>query len=208
MKFVIHYSLILLLSLKCLPDKIVRRLIAVFLLIVCTVLLIKNRHPILYLESSKTTALIQTNEYGIRNNDKNDPRHLPLIFIGGHQSSGTGLLRILMDIHPAVRCGPEPVVTREILLYRSTKIPSMDWLSRSGISQDVLDNAVAGFIVSILQNMGPPAERLCHKDPGSSVFLKDLSVLFPKAKFIHMVRDGRAAVASTVARRRMEEIRL
>ncbi|CAI2726468.1 unnamed protein product [Schistosoma spindalis] len=112
-----------------------------------------------------------------------DLRNLPLIFIGGHQSSGTGLLRVLLDVHPMVRCGPEPVVTREILRLRPKNQNSQDWLSQSGITQNVLDNAIAGFIVSILKNMGPPADRLCHKDPSSYIYLRyeASSVQFIKA---------------------------
>ncbi|VDP68087.1 unnamed protein product [Schistosoma curassoni] len=127
-----------------------------------------------------------------------DLRNLPLIFIGGHQSSGTGLLRVLLDVHPMVRCGPEPIVTRKILKLRPNNRNGQDRLSQSGVTQSVLDNAIAGFIVSILKNMGPPADRLCHKDPSSYIYLRYLSELFPKAKFIHAVRDGRGAIMSTI----------
>ncbi|CAH8840295.1 unnamed protein product [Trichobilharzia szidati] len=173
----------------------VRKSILAFSVGICTTLLIIKLSASFQSESRFYTNSAQ--------NEKPDdnPRHLPLIFIGGHQSSGTGLLRILMDIHPLVRCGPEPIVTREIITYRLSKNRQNDRLLQSGISQDVLDNAVAGFIVSILQNMGPPAERLCHKDPGSYFYLKYLGDLFQNAKFIHIVRDGRAAVASTIARK-------
>ncbi|CAH8512556.1 unnamed protein product [Schistosoma rodhaini] len=129
-----------------------------------------------------------------------DSRNLPLIFIGGHQSSGTGLLRILLDVHPMVRCGPEPIVTREILALRRRNIQKHGWLSQSGITENLLDKAVSGFIVSILKDMGPPADRLCHKDPSSYIYLRDLGELFPKAKFIHAVRDGRGAIMSTIVR--------
>ncbi|KAH8860226.1 Protein-tyrosine sulfotransferase A [Schistosoma japonicum] len=130
--------------------------------------------------------------------EEDNIRQLPLIFIGGHQSSGTGLLRILLDVHPMVRCGPEPIVTRKILAMKQSV--QADWLSQSGISNDVLDNAIAGFIVSILKNMGPPAERLCQKDPSTFLYLRYLGKLFPNAKFIHAVRDGRAAITSTIVR--------
>ncbi|CAH8482766.1 unnamed protein product [Schistosoma turkestanicum] len=115
--------------------------------------------------------------------------------------TGTGLLRILLDIHPMVRCGPEPIVTREILSIRKKTASRKAMLSQSGISQNILDDAIAGFIASILKNMGPPAERLCHKDPSSYIFLRDLSELFPKAKFIHAIRDGRGAIMSTIVRK-------
>ncbi|CAH8527218.1 unnamed protein product [Schistosoma rodhaini] len=136
-----------------------------------------------------------------RNNTKQyDPSDLPFIFIGGHQSTGTGLMRILLDIHPSVRCGPEPVVTREILRYRRHLETMSDQLSQSGITDNVLDDASAAFIATVIQEMGPQAPRLCHKDPSSFIYLEELADLFPKAKFIHMIRDGRAAIASTIHR--------
>ncbi|XP_018649781.1 putative kunitz-type protease inhibitor [Schistosoma mansoni] len=110
----------------------------------------------------------------------------------------TGLMRILLDIHPSVRCGPEPVVTREILRYRRHLETMSDQLSQSGITDNVLDDASAAFIATVIQEMGPQAPRLCHKDPSSFIYLEELADLFPKAKFIHMIRDGRAAIASTI----------
>ncbi|CAI2727196.1 unnamed protein product [Schistosoma spindalis] len=139
-----------------------------------------------------------------------DPSDSPFIFIGGHQSTGkldfpitlnnksTGLMRILMDIHPLVRCGPEPVVTRELLRYRRHLETMSDLLSQSGITENLLDDASAAFIATIIQEMGPQAPRLCHKDPSSFIYLEELADIFPKAKFIHMLRDGRAAIASTI----------
>ncbi|KAK4469385.1 hypothetical protein MN116_006942 [Schistosoma mekongi] len=146
----------------------------------------------------ESTKICNKSEETVKLFKEDNIRQLPLIFIGGHQSSGTSLLRILLDIHPMVRCGPEPIVTREILTFKKTT--HGDWLSQSGISNEVLDNAIAGFIVYILQNMGTPAERLCHKDPGTFLYLRYLGELFPNAKFINAVRDGRAAIVSTIVR--------
>lgn len=107
-------------------------------------------------------------------------------------------MRILLDIHPLVRCGPEPIVTRELLRYRRHLETMSDLLSQSGITENVLDDASAAFIATVIQEMGPKAPRLCHKDPSSFIYLEELADMFPKAKFIHMIRDGRAAIASTI----------
>lgn len=48
---------------------------------------------------------------------------------------------------------------------------------------------------------GKPAENLCNKDPlvlRHTVYVKKL---FPKAKFILMLRDGRATVHSIITRK-------
>lgn len=48
---------------------------------------------------------------------------------------------------------------------------------------------------------GEPAPRLCNKDPFTLKYGVFLLKLFPKAKFIFMVRDGRAVVHSLITRK-------
>ncbi|KAA3671173.1 protein-tyrosine sulfotransferase, partial [Paragonimus westermani] len=60
------------------------------------------------------------------------------------------------------------------------------------------DQAVAAFILKTIEKRGSPAGYLCHKQPLTFVYLKYLARLFQRAKFIHMPRDGRAAVASSM----------
>uniref|UniRef100_A0A3Q0KP89 Protein-tyrosine sulfotransferase n=1 Tax=Schistosoma mansoni TaxID=6183 RepID=A0A3Q0KP89_SCHMA len=76
----------------------------------------------------------------------------------------------------------------------------MDRLVESGITATVLNDAAASFIATLIKEMGPRAPRLCHRDTESFDYLEDLNILFPKGKFIHIVRDGRATVASKIAR--------
>ena len=74
-------------------------------------------------------------------------------------------------------------------------------LKEAGISAEVLDSAVAAFVLEIIAKHGPPSARLCNKDPftlRSAVYLKEL---FPNSKFIFMIRDGRAVVHSIITRK-------
>lgn len=48
---------------------------------------------------------------------------------------------------------------------------------------------------------GEPAPRLCNKDPFALKSLSYLSHIFPKAKFVLMLRDGRATVHSMISRK-------
>lgn len=48
---------------------------------------------------------------------------------------------------------------------------------------------------------GEPAPRLCNKDPFALKSLSYLSRIFPKAKFVLMLRDGRATVHSMISRK-------
>ena len=53
--------------------------------------------------------------------------------------------------------------------------------------------SLAGFINRIMTSRGLKAPRMCAKDPDIVKHLIFMHELFPKAKFIYMVRDGRAA---------------
>ncbi len=69
------------------------------------------------------------------------------------------------------------------------------------LSKQVLNSAIAAFIVEIVAKHGEPAKRLCNKDPFTMKSAVYLSELFPRAKFLLMVRDGRATVHSIITRK-------
>ncbi|XP_021341802.1 protein-tyrosine sulfotransferase 2-like [Mizuhopecten yessoensis] len=130
--------------------------------------------------------------------------NLPLIFIGGMPGSGTTLLRVMMDVHPDIRCGEETRIIPYILGMRWEKwekpVEEKLNLDRAGVTRDVIDAAMASFIAEIIKGSGEPAARLCNKDP---LALKDadyLSRIFPNSKLIMMVRDGRAVCHSLIMR--------
>ncbi|KAF5404270.1 Protein-tyrosine sulfotransferase [Paragonimus heterotremus] len=124
-----------------------------------------------------------------------------LIFVGGHESSGTGLMRVMLDAHPQIRCGAEPMITLDLLNARHSMSEGKRQRGiQAGVFPEAFDQAIAAFILKTVEKMGPPADYLCHKQPMTHVYMKYLAVLFPKAKFIHMLRDGRAVVASSMQR--------
>ena len=45
-----------------------------------------------------------------------------------------------------------------------------------------------------------PAQRLCNKDPFTLKYTLELAKMFPNAKFLLMIRDGRAVVHSIISR--------
>jgi len=131
-------------------------------------------------------------------------RNSPIIFIGGVPRSGTTLMRAMLDAHPEVRCGEETRVVPRILQMKSKWMKSEKEsmrLEEAGITGDVLDSAVSAFILEVVAKHGEPSSRLCNKDPftlKSGAYLKHL---FPKSKFLFMVRDGRATVHSIITRK-------
>ena len=131
-------------------------------------------------------------------------RDMPLIFIGGVPRRGTTLMRAVLDAHPDVRCGEETRVIPRLLGMRSQWARSpkeSKRLQEAGLSDEVIDSALAAFILEVIAKHGAPAPRLCNKDPftlKSSVYLSNM---FPNSKYILMIRDGRAVVHSIITRK-------
>ncbi|VDP29060.1 unnamed protein product [Schistosoma mattheei] len=123
-----------------------------------------------------------------------------IVFIGGYPRSGTTLMRVLLDVHPMIRCGPETRVIPKILNLRGQwgRGKESERLTAAGLYPVAVDSAVRSFILSLIQNAGENALVLCNKDPLSFIYLEYLAEIFPEAKFIHMVRDGRAVINSLV----------
>ncbi|PVD32927.1 hypothetical protein C0Q70_08374 [Pomacea canaliculata] len=130
--------------------------------------------------------------------------NMEVIFIGGMPRSGTTLMRVMLDAHPLVRCGEETRVIPRILGLRTQweRTPmEKKRLEAAGLSSEVLDSAVRAFIMEIIAKHGEAAPRLCNKDPFTLKSAIYLSQQFPQAKFILMVRDGRAVVHSIITRK-------
>ncbi|XP_075220194.1 protein-tyrosine sulfotransferase-like [Lycorma delicatula] len=156
--------------------------------------------------SNNGPLMVARKNFVVDDNKKVYPydRFMPLIFIGGVPRSGTTLMRAMLDAHPDVRCGQETRVIPRILQMRAHWIKSKKEslrLEEAGVHKEVLDSAIAAFCLEVIARHGEPASRLCNKDPLTLKSADYLSQLFPQAKFIFMVRDGRATVHSIISRR-------
>lgn len=65
----------------------------------------------------------------------------------------------------------------------------------------VLSLIASTCVFQVIVGHGEPAPRLCNKDPFALKSLTYLSRIFPKAKFVLMLRDGRATVHSMISRK-------
>ena len=127
----------------------------------------------------------------------------PYIFIGGVPSSGTTLVRAMLDAHPDIRCGEETRLVPRILQMRERWIRTKQEnkrLKAAGLNETVITRIVRNFVSNVIELHGPKANFLCNKDPLSLSQMPFLHQMFSKAKFLLIIRDGRAVANSIVSR--------
>src|SRR6218665_2964954 len=131
-------------------------------------------------------------------------RNVPLIWIGGVPRSGTTLMRAVLDAHPEVRCGAETrVIPRLLNMHHWLDKTDFErnWLRDVNLSNEILERALGAYILSIIAGHGEAAARLCNNDPFALRSIDRLHRVFPRSKFLLMIRDGRATVHSIISRK-------
>jgi hypothetical protein len=126
------------------------------------------------------------------------------IVIGGCGRSGTTILRVILDTHSRVACGPESN------LFTRVSMPHGDpaYLDRLAERFDMS----RGRVVDLLETSSCHAEfierfferyalasgksRIAEKTPNNVHRIGWVFRHFPRARFVHMIRDGRDAVCS------------
>ena len=139
-------------------------------------------------------------------------------FIFGHARSGTTLLMRLIRLHPEVHCNYQAhFFTRQPLLRSLVDTPEAEeWLKRKSnrwnqgrdLSPLVL-RAAADFIME--RDAAKVGKRIVgDKSPSSTIHgqaVRDLHAVYPDAKLIYIVRDGRDVLISERFRNFVEESR-
>ena len=74
-------------------------------------------------------------------------------------------------------------------------------LLAGGMSEDILDSAVRAFIYEILVHHSQSADILCDKDPFVLKYAAYTSSIFPRSKFLLLIRDARAVIHSVMTRK-------
>ena len=119
------------------------------------------------------------------------------IFIGGSGRCGSTLMRVMLNSHSRIHCGPERKIVGAISAFRDQwAIGSRAVLDDAGVSVEAVDEACAAFIETLMKSTNDGSPRIAEKTPSVLLHTKFLSNVFPRAKFIHLIRDGRAVVAS------------
>ena len=114
------------------------------------------------------------------------------IIIGGCDRSGTTLLRAVFDCHPAVAAGPESwVFTYKIkpawLAAEFGMDPAEVRAMRAAAPS--LGAFIDRFMGAFAEREGKPV--WCEKSPRNVLRLDYIWRTFPKARFVHIIRDGR-----------------
>ena len=137
-------------------------------------------------------------------------------FIFGHARSGTTLLMRLARLHPEVHCNYQAhFFTRQPLLKSLVNTPEAEeWLGRKSnrwnqgrdLSPLVL-RAAADFIME--RDAAKEGKRIVgDKSPSSTIHgqaVRDVHSVYPDAKLVYIVRDGRDVLISERFRNLVEE---
>jgi hypothetical protein len=139
-------------------------------------------------------------------------------FILGHARSGTTLLMRLVRLHPEIHCNYQAhFFTRRPLLSSLVDSPEVaEWLSRKsnrwnqgGDLSALVLRAAAEYIME-REALRAGKRIVGDKSPTSAIHgqaVRDAHGLFPEAKLIYLVRDGRDVLISERFRNFVEESR-
>lgn len=117
------------------------------------------------------------------------------IFLVGCQRSGTTMLRLVLDSHSRISCGPE---TRFLPDLR--RIVDSDWprLARFGLPREDWLRRIADFFGGVHADYaaGRGKARWADKTPLYALSIDFVTEVFPDAQIVHVIRDGRDVVVS------------
>lgn len=118
------------------------------------------------------------------------------IIIGGCGRSGTTLLRVMLDCHAEVMCGPESsILTGDYSLRRVASYYD-ERPMRLAVERQILPPRQ--FVSSFFHRQARKAgkSRWAEKTPSNVRHLPRIFGMFPEAQFVHVIRDGRDVACS------------
>lgn len=152
------------------------------------------------------------------------------VFIVGSGSSGTTLLGVMLDRHSQFACGPELYALNKRQVYgpwRHVRARFAEWLEAGLLSNGQVDvedffhsrgayfcdggrlaewarqaDSLRDFFDTFCTNYLTQRSkaRWVEKTGSNGYYLRHILKLYPRARIVHMVRDGRDAVCSLLGR--------
>jgi protein-tyrosine sulfotransferase len=121
------------------------------------------------------------------------------IFVGGAGRSGTTLLRVILDSHPNITCGPElkvtPVVADLWHKFQTVNFPPLrEYLLTPSDINEIFRRMLASLLEKYRRQSGKA--RIAEKSPNNVFFFQHLHHMFPESPLVHVIRDGRDVVCS------------
>src|SRR5215831_6151414 len=138
-------------------------------------------------------------------------RQKQIFFVGGPVKSGTTWLQLLLDAHPSVSCSGEGHFSTHLWGMLKEALDKHDSVIKTNneelfteleeykrLTQDdfwyIFATCIAVFLLK--QSNHKPARAIGDKTPANLRAFGGLAALFPGAKFIQIVRDGRDCAVS------------
>lgn len=126
----------------------------------------------------------------------------PPLFIGGAGRSGTTLLRVILDSHPNIACGPELKLTEWVV---NSRLDFFDFVKARNaplreyrLTPEYVNRIFSAMLLSLMENYRKLSNkpRIAEKTPINACLFEHLSEIFPESPLIHVIRDGRDVVCS------------
>jgi hypothetical protein len=127
--------------------------------------------------------------------------NLTPVFLVGSPRSGTTWLQAMIGSHPLIMTGVETHYFRAIKNFLDSSMKSTGTRTGLGayLTKEQVITIVREIFWSIISNLPEPQHTpkyFLEKSPGHCFYSGEILSVFPNAKFIHLIRDGRMVVNS------------